>query len=160
MKVLTVKNPWAIFIALGWKRIENRDWSPPPSLIGKRIAIHAGAGKCRPIDQEDLDDLLRHELLPSFKANAERLKLPNTVRGYMDLWESMRGRVVAGVTIKAVHASREAVPEDQRVWWMGKCAWELTDIRRVEGTAIKGQLGLWDLPADYAFQRLSAAIPA
>lgn len=156
MRALTVKNPWALFIALGWKRIENRDWAPPAHLVGKRIAIHAGAGKCRPIDQQDLDDLLRGELHPSFKANAFRLKLPTTVRGFMDLWESMRGRIVAGATIKTVHVSRETVPEDQRVWWVGSCAWELSDLQRVNGPVIKGALGLWELPADYKAEKVAA----
>lgn len=44
MRALTVKQPWASLIASGEKRIENRTWRPPASLIGERIAIHAGAG--------------------------------------------------------------------------------------------------------------------
>lgn len=150
MRALTIKNPWAVFIALGWKRIENRDWAPPAHLIGKRIAIHAGAGKLRPIDQDELAETIRYDLLDSYKAESARLGLPPTVRGFMDLWESTRGRVVAGATLKAVHTSPETVPEDQRIWWVGKCAWELTDLRRVEGPVIKGALGLWGLPKDYA----------
>lgn len=75
----------------------------------------------------------------------------------MDLWEEMRGRVVAGVTLRAVHVSRESVPEDQRVWWVGEKAWELSDLKRVTGPVIKGQLGLWDLPSDYGATILDAA---
>lgn len=155
MRALTVKNPWAIFIALGWKRIENRNWAPPAELIGKRIAIHAGSGKLRPIDHQELHDLLRGELLESFQREMVRLKLPQTDRGYLELWESMRGRVVAGVTIKRVHTSRETVPADQRVWWVGKHAWELVDLQRVSGPAIKGALGLWELPKDYPAEKLN-----
>lgn len=46
MKALTLWRPWpyAIFhlpphVA---KRVENRSWKPPVTLIGHRIAIHAG----------------------------------------------------------------------------------------------------------------------
>ena len=44
MRALTVKQPWASLIAAGAKKIENRSWRPPASLVGQRIAIHAGAG--------------------------------------------------------------------------------------------------------------------
>ena len=44
MKALTLHQPWASLIACGAKRIETRSWPPPKSLIGKRIAIHAGIG--------------------------------------------------------------------------------------------------------------------
>lgn len=154
MRALTVKNPWALFIALKWKRIENRNWAPPAELVGKRIAIHAGAGKLRPVDHQELHEMLRGELLESFTREFVRLKLPQTDRGYIDLWEATRGRIVAGATIKAVHTSRETVPEDQRVWWVGSCAWELSDLQRVTGPVIKGALGLWDLPKDYAAEKL------
>jgi len=39
---LTLWRPWAWSVAAGLKRIENRGWKPPASLIGKRLAIHAG----------------------------------------------------------------------------------------------------------------------
>ena len=42
MKALTLHQPWASLIARGVKTIETRSWRPPGSLIGERIAIHAG----------------------------------------------------------------------------------------------------------------------
>lgn len=42
MKALTIWQPWANAIAHHGKRIENRTWPPPKSIIGERIAIHAG----------------------------------------------------------------------------------------------------------------------
>ena len=42
MKSLTLHQPWASLIAHGVKSIETRSWAPPQSLIGQRIAIHAG----------------------------------------------------------------------------------------------------------------------
>ena len=41
MKAITLHEPWATLIACGAKKIETRDWAPPRSLIGERIAIHA-----------------------------------------------------------------------------------------------------------------------
>lgn len=42
MKTLTLWQPWASLIAVGAKTIETRSWRPPASLIGERVAIHAG----------------------------------------------------------------------------------------------------------------------
>lgn len=54
MKALTVWQPWASLIAVLAKPYEFRDWRPPPSIIGKRIAIHASARKVRPEEVLDL----------------------------------------------------------------------------------------------------------
>jgi hypothetical protein len=42
MKCITLWQPWATWIALGWKRIETRTHSRFACLKGQRIAIHAG----------------------------------------------------------------------------------------------------------------------
>ena len=42
MKAVTLYQPWASLIAEGIKTIETRSWRPNESLIGERIAIHAG----------------------------------------------------------------------------------------------------------------------
>lgn len=42
MKALTLHQPWATCIAHHGKRVENRTWAPPQSIVGQRIAIHAG----------------------------------------------------------------------------------------------------------------------
>jgi activating signal cointegrator 1 len=39
---LTLRQPWASLIARGGKLFETRTWAPPASLIGQRLAIHAG----------------------------------------------------------------------------------------------------------------------
>jgi len=56
MKALTVWQPWATLIAIGAKPYEFRGWKPPRSLIGERIAIHAGA---RPVRQSEVRALIR-----------------------------------------------------------------------------------------------------
>lgn len=52
---LTVWQPWATLIAEGFKPYEFRGWPAPRSLIGKRIAIHAGA---RPVRKDEVRQLL------------------------------------------------------------------------------------------------------
>lgn len=41
MRAISLWQPWAQLIACGAKPYETRDWAPPYSLIGQRIAIHA-----------------------------------------------------------------------------------------------------------------------
>lgn len=47
MKALTIWQPWATLIMIGAKPYEFRSWKPPRSLIGERLAIHAGARPVR-----------------------------------------------------------------------------------------------------------------
>lgn len=42
MKVITLWQPWASFIALGWKTIETRTHDRFKNLVGEKIGIHAG----------------------------------------------------------------------------------------------------------------------
>lgn len=52
---LTVWQPWASLIALGFKPYEFRGWPAPERLVGRRIAIHAGA---RPVRRAEIVDLI------------------------------------------------------------------------------------------------------
>ena len=42
MKALTIWPEWALAFQILQKDIENRVWRAPPSLVGQRIALHAG----------------------------------------------------------------------------------------------------------------------
>lgn len=55
MKAITIWQPWATLIVQSAKPYEFRGWRPPRSLIGQRIAIHAGA---RPIRRDEVQVLL------------------------------------------------------------------------------------------------------
>lgn len=55
MKAISLWQPWASLIAIGAKPFETRDWAPPKSLIGQRIAIHAAKKPVAPIART-LDD--------------------------------------------------------------------------------------------------------
>ena len=52
MKAITLHQPWASLIADGRKTIETRSWAPPRTLIGERIAIHAGWQIDKPLAAE------------------------------------------------------------------------------------------------------------
>jgi hypothetical protein len=72
MKVITVWQPWASLIAIGAKPYEFRSWRPPASLIGQRIAIHAGARAIKKDEVHVLITQLRYPELgvtPCLKAD-------------------------------------------------------------------------------------------
>lgn len=55
LAAITLWQPWATLVAIGAKRFEFREWPAPRRLVGRRIAIHAGARK---IPKTDLRELL------------------------------------------------------------------------------------------------------
>jgi DNA polymerase-1 len=71
MWALTVWQPWAWAIAMGFKLIENRSWPPPRWLIGRELAIHAAAGTEFNLNS---NPQLRHVLF-------EKLQLPVLKKG-------------------------------------------------------------------------------
>ena len=42
LPALTIRQHWASLVVCGGKKFETRSWPPPVSLVGGRIAIHAG----------------------------------------------------------------------------------------------------------------------
>mgnify|MGYP003560963222 CR=1 FL=1 len=58
MKALTLHAPWAHAVAWLGKPLENRGWPPPLSIVGERIAIHAGLSESQ-IEWRRIDLILR-----------------------------------------------------------------------------------------------------
>ena len=118
MKALTLHAPWAHAVAWLGKDIENRSWRPPASVIGTRIAIHAGATA----------------------TDAEYFELARIARtnDFDGVW---RGALVATAIIG------EPVTSSDSPWFSGPIGWPLIDVRRLDvPIPMKGRLGLWTLP--------------
>lgn len=56
---ITLWQPWASLVAAGAKRFEFRSWPAPTHLVGRRVAIHAGARAVRGRELIDLAAKLR-----------------------------------------------------------------------------------------------------
>jgi len=134
MKALTVLNPWGQAIAYWGKPIENRTWAPPESLIGDRIAIHAGK---MPLSGAGLDDVLH--TIDELSVDVIHLPEPVTVE-----WLLARSSAVVCTAIVG-----RPVRESTSKWFMGPLGWPLRDIVVMDGPVpCAGAQGLWDLPAD------------
>jgi hypothetical protein len=130
LKALTIQNPWLYAITDLDKRIENRTWKPPASIIGKRIALHAskqpdpaGIGAIYRITNRIISVILPYgkivataKVLGWIDANCQTASSP-------ELLELMNDR-----------------------WFFGPIGWVLADVEKVDPVDCKGALGLWDVP--------------
>ena len=122
MNALTVKQPWAWFIAHGHKRIENRTW--PTSYRGP-LAIHAG---------KSADTLTAHTL-----DALRQLDIP--VPRPSELTMGAIIGVVELVGCIELASAPDALREDP--WAQGPWLWILANARTVAPIRYRGQLGLW-----------------
>lgn len=144
MKALSLWQPWASFIAIGMKSFETRSWSPPPLLIGQRIAIHAAKKAIPPDDVEW----------------ARRLGAPDLPRGAIVCTAVLAGayqcgppRSLADIAHSRLRVIRQVVgsadvpivPDEFGDFADGRWAWLLTDIERFEPPVpARGAQGFWD----------------
>ncbi len=132
MKALTLWQPWSWAIAHAGKRIENRSWKPPASILGQRIAIHAGKkldlDACAGLECEDNIQLPRmyfHEPKNAFVHSA--VESTATVLGWTeDLGHS----------------------HPQYLWLTGPIGWVFDDVFALPNPVhCRGAQGLWNLPS-------------
>lgn len=103
---LTLWPEWAWAIANLDKRVENRTWAPPISMVGKRIAIHSGASiggrKGRVARREGLSAMMSMAARACWKISSELTHPPGmemTSRQADKLYsDAIDGRPAPGVT--------------------------------------------------------------
>jgi hypothetical protein len=131
MKALTLHGVWAWCVMHAGKNVENRSWTPPLSMLGKRIAIHAGQNA----GDQSSQAWAREE-------HGAPLTFPKGVilgtvllRGYAD------GETHEGVS------KQEAIKIELSEWaGDGSCWWILEDPQLLpKPIPCKGALGLWNV---------------
>ncbi len=124
MKAITVKQPFAALIAAGAKRTEHRKFRPL-SIIGKRVAIHAGKYSPRAADIEEAERIARDDRY--WRAAKPVLSEDPASWAY--------GCVVAVVTVGEPKSCEG-----------GGWLWPLSDVRAATSAEVRGQQGLFDIP--------------
>lgn len=123
MKALTLWRPWPWAILHGGKRIENRSWAPPASIVGQVIALHAGK---RWDDDGALTIALRSRCMPDDEADH-----PLGIVGV--------ARVSGFVT------------QSDDPWFVGPCGWTLDSVVALpQPIPVQGAQGLWWLSPEIA----------
>ena len=138
MKALTLWRPWpwAIFHAPDSMRktIENRPWKPWASIIGKRIALHAG----KHFDSDGA------EMICSIAGLHPDGRPPPH-------WDD-EGIIGTAVILRYFTSDFDIIPAQQQ-WWSGPFAWALGEIQTLPNPILcRGSQGLWDLPAEVEAQ--------
>lgn len=133
MKAITLHRPWAWAIVAGGKDIENRTWKPHASVVGQRIAIHAGIH----IAWQGLT-MIRN--------------LTDTHDGpFSGLPRDAFDLGIVGTAVVSGHVVASKSP-----WFEGPVGWVLSDVRRLAvPIPCKGAQGLWNVPEEIAAQVLA-----
>jgi hypothetical protein len=148
MKAITLTAPWAWAVAHAGKDVENRK-TRCPSLLGERIAIHAGvAPKAQAEGKRDEDDFVwiwqRAGVLPApggMGPDHGCIVAVATIVGWVE------GRSV----VSHPDYEAEAVCHDgaESRWFMGPIGWLLHDVRTLaEPIPARGKQGIWTVGAD------------
>lgn len=133
---LTVWQPWASAIAEHGKPVENRTWRPPESVLGERIAIHAG----KRFDEVGARWIVDSGLVPGMTIG--------------QLFTLPRGVVVCPAIVAG------ASTWNRSPWFTGPWGWELIEVRRlVEPVRCAGAQGLWRLDEDLERLVRAAQVP-
>ncbi len=150
MKAITVWQPWASLIAIGAKPYEFRGWPVPRSIIGQRIAIHAGV---RQVKRDEIVDLIirLRGAEPWTTALRPEIALPWLERLLMGPQHAPRGVIVATAVIGLCKPAYEIVGEfgatigdSDRHEHMNR-AWPLSDVRIImPPEPARGAQGFWD----------------
>jgi hypothetical protein len=140
VRALTLWRPWPWAILFGGKRIENRPWVPPRTIIGERIALHAG----KTFDEHGSEYIL--SVCPAPRDKPERYRYEGIVgTAVVDQW--FRYEEGAPWLFTAKYAA--GVDDSQERWCFGPVCWVLRDVRALpEPIACKGAMGLWVVPDD------------
>lgn len=124
---LTLHQPWvdAVFDEHLAKDVENRSWPPPRKLLGRRVALHAGA-------TYDHDSALWVE---------------RTFGVALRPSESEHGAVLGVARVPRAFRSGDAGdPLAASRWAFGPWCWVLEDLVRVVPVPCRGAQRLWRLP--------------
>lgn len=124
MTAITVQQPYAALIAAGAKRTENRNFRPM-SVVGKRLAIHAGAYRPTDVDIEEARQLARDDPDVSWK-HAERVLGEDR-----DSWAYQR-------VVPVVMVGEPRRDDSGKKW-----RWPLSVVRRTTSARVSGQQGLF-----------------
>jgi hypothetical protein len=127
LPIITLWQPWAQWVALGWKTIETRKHKKFASLVGKRIGIHAALRW----DDAALD------LAGEFLTPAERSATTEFLR--------VGGAVICEAFVREHRElntldNRDALIDCMHITRYGLI---LKDVRIIEAIPQKGKQGIW-----------------
>lgn len=135
---LTLHRPWAWCVAHAGKPIENRDWRPPASVIGKWIAIHSG----KSFDQDVAIKLRQSGIDVPGNGGPEGILCVAHLAGFVELENGVRRYPDGELGTKL----RGIVERGER-WLIGRFGWCFDQvIPLAEPVPCRGAQKLWQVP--------------
>lgn len=145
MKAITLTAPWAWAVTSAGKDVENRK-TRCPSLLGERIAIHAGiASKDGASESDAFEYMIRNRLIGG------KAPRPGVTYGAIVAVATIIGWASGRTVVSAPDYEADAVCHDgaESRWFMGPIGWLLHDVRTLH-TPIpaRGKQGIWTVDAE------------
>lgn len=140
LRALTLWRPWSWAVCHAGKRIENRPWAPPRSIVGQYLALHAG----KMYDKACV--VLMREMGLADPPLPERCP-----QGIVAVCKVMRSYSACTETEEQLEHLRDVVTAahpGQRQWIFGPYCWVLEEVTPIEPVPCKGAQGLWSVPED------------
>lgn len=151
MKALTIWQPWASLIMLGFKPCEFRGWPAPRYVINQRVVNHAGT---RPIKLREVQDLINTLASGDFCGGMSLDAIPFLEDVLMGRRKLPLGAGLGTFRIGEAKQSCDLWPEqfeglsdsDRREH--SNWAWPVSEIEHLETVVpIKGHQGFWNWPS-------------
>lgn len=146
MKALTVWQPWATLIANKYKPFEFRSWRPPASIIGKRIAIHAGARPVKLAEIMHLRDELDGDNKPALLPLSREFLMHMNSKNYplsCFVCTAVVGKPMNGFdAAESIGCTVNDSDREGTFNW----AWPMEDVKQCYNHPYRGAQGLWSVP--------------
>jgi hypothetical protein len=137
---ISIRQPWAALIVLGFKDIENRTWAIPHKYRGKRVSVHAG----QQFDQYALEEpgqpIKEAAAVLAAASGVDILEFLRRAKVHPQAFEF--GGIVGRVTLQG------CILNGSDSYWAncmeGTWHWQLAGARPVPFVQCKGALGFFD----------------
>jgi hypothetical protein len=134
VKAFSIRQPYAFAVVMGYKPVENRDWTwkNPGLKFRGRVLIHAGVKE----ERDDVDGVLRTIAQQTSRA----------LSVVTEEYEAHRhlGAIVGAATI------HDVVTEMDSPWFYGPVGLLVKDAKWCPPFPCKGQLGFFNVPPEVA----------
>lgn len=164
LHAITIWQPWTHAILQGWKPVENRTWPPPPQLIGRPIALHAG----KRLDGDAFQTFLEYREQLGIPAGGLDATMHTsaivgvaTLAGAIQVVDANRrgevtvlalgvdsSRRLRATKILGAYAitAQQALDVTRSPWSSGPWCWVLRDVVAIEPVPCPGAQKVWRVP--------------
>lgn len=133
MKALSIRQPWASLIVLGYKPVENRTRT---SYHRGPLLIHAS----KTFDLEGFEWIKAHRAELALPENWTELPaMQGGIIGRVDMWD-------VSTRTESLYSYPASVTEQDRRWFFGPHGYWMRDPRQLPFLPWRGQLGMFEVP--------------